>query len=97
MRNPQALGQEKLQLGAESLAPVAQLRALVWKLMLGDPWVAWRDAARGQFLLKLTTASATKRTQAASFVARLKFDQLRVFEMIDGQAARFELGFELVQ
>jgi hypothetical protein len=75
------------QLGAESLAPVAQLRALVWKLMLGDPWVAWRDAARGQFLLKLTTASATKRTQAASFVARLKLDQLRVFEMIDGQAA----------
>jgi hypothetical protein len=36
MRNPQALGQEKLQLGAEPLAPVAQVRALVWQLMLEE-------------------------------------------------------------
>jgi len=36
MRNPQALGQEKLQLVAEPLAPVAQVRALAWKLMLEE-------------------------------------------------------------
>ena len=36
MRDPQALGQEKLQLVAEPLAPVAQVRALVWKLMLEE-------------------------------------------------------------
>jgi len=36
MRNPQALAQEKLQLVAEPLAPVAQVRALVWKLMLEE-------------------------------------------------------------
>jgi hypothetical protein len=36
MRNPQALGQEKLQLVAEPLAPVAQVRTLVWKLVLEE-------------------------------------------------------------
>ncbi len=36
MRNSQAFGQEKLQLVAEPLAPVAQVRALVWKLVLEE-------------------------------------------------------------
>jgi hypothetical protein len=38
-----------------------------------------------------------RRTQAASFLDRLMIDQLRVFEMIDGQAIRYQLGFDLVQ
>ncbi len=36
MRHPQALGQEKFQLAAEALAPMAQVRALVRKLMLEE-------------------------------------------------------------
>ena len=36
MRHPQALGQQQLQLIAQPLAPVAQVRALVWELMLEE-------------------------------------------------------------
>jgi hypothetical protein len=36
VRHPQALGQEKLQLVAEPLAPMAQVRALVRKLVLKE-------------------------------------------------------------
>ena len=36
MRHAQALGQEKFQLGAQALAPMAQVRALVRKLMLEE-------------------------------------------------------------
>src|SRR6516164_7912341 len=36
VRHPQALGQEKFQLAAEALAPMAQVRALVRKLMLEE-------------------------------------------------------------
>jgi hypothetical protein len=36
VRHPQALGQEKLQLVAEALAPMAQVRALVRKLVLEE-------------------------------------------------------------
>src|SRR5262245_4846605 len=36
MRHPQALGQEKFQLAAEALAPMAQVRALVRKLVLEE-------------------------------------------------------------
>src|SRR5262249_44875942 len=36
VRHPQALGQEKFQLAAEALAPMAQVRALVRKLVLEE-------------------------------------------------------------
>jgi hypothetical protein len=36
MRHAQALGQEKFQLGAQALAPMAQVRALVRKLVLEE-------------------------------------------------------------
>src|SRR5437588_8494550 len=36
VRHPQALGQEKLQLAAEALAPMAQVRALGRKLVLEE-------------------------------------------------------------
>src|SRR5262249_9539386 len=36
VRHPQALGQEKFQLAAEALAPMAQVRALVRKLVLQE-------------------------------------------------------------
>src|SRR5207245_10788907 len=36
VRHPQAVGQEKFQLAAEALAPMAQVRALVRKLMLEE-------------------------------------------------------------
>jgi hypothetical protein len=36
VRDPQALGQQKLQLGAEPLTPMAQIRALVWKSVLEE-------------------------------------------------------------
>jgi hypothetical protein len=44
MRHPQALGQEKFQLVAEALAPMAQVRALVRKLMLEEllPVKCWK-------------------------------------------------------
>jgi len=36
MRHAQALGQEKFQLGAQTLAPMAPVRALVRKLVLEE-------------------------------------------------------------
>ena len=36
VRHPQALGEEKFQLAAEALAPMAQVRALVRKLVLEE-------------------------------------------------------------
>ena len=36
VRHPQALGQKQLQLVAEALPPVAQVRALVWELVLEE-------------------------------------------------------------
>jgi hypothetical protein len=36
MRDPQAFGQQQLQLVTQSFAPVAQIRAFVWELVLEE-------------------------------------------------------------